>query len=208
MPRKIMFKKIMLRLGCLVSVAGFVALCVLAVMHDNCLGPFLQTSGNQRCVEQRFAPAIASFAAMADWPTASGSPYLKGRAVPVDLGEPVVGWSTGLAGEPPTFTPNHVSHILHDLPKSIVAWKPDEVDTVILLVWKKDVIDHFPSGYAAYRSLCEVTVVDVAASAVVGRRTFRGGDPPEEKMMETKSDIGGTAPDDEIVEWIRALPRK
>ena len=193
--------------GCLVSVAGFVALCVLAVMHDNCLGPFLESSGHQRCVEQRFAPAIASFASMADWPYASGSPYLKGRAVPVDLGEPVVDW--GLVGEPTTFTPNHVSQILHDLPKSIVAWKPDQVGTVILLVWKRDVIGHFPSGDAAYRVLCEVTVVDVAASAVVGRETFWGGGPPEVKFLtRTRGDIGGTVPDDEIVEWIKALPRR
>jgi hypothetical protein len=85
-------KEVMAAMGCLVILVGFAALMVLAVMHDRCVGPFLESSNNQQCVEKRFESVIPRFAAMVDSEQRLGSSYLKGRAILVDRFQASVEW--------------------------------------------------------------------------------------------------------------------
>ena len=207
-PEEHRHKKIVRSLGCLSVVAALIAIAVLSDMHDRCLGPFLETSKNIRCIEKRFVPVMPGFVEMFRLPVGPEGPYLKGRSVLVDAGEAVTDGSASFGSESLTFSPNHVSSVLYELPRDLVAWKPEQVGTVVLLGWKREHYGVFSSGDIAYRILCEVTVVDVGAEMVVGRTTFAGDEPQSSKLQGVEGDLGGRAPVHEIVAWLKGLPRR
>ena len=80
------------------------------------------------------------------------------------------------------------------------AENPNEVGTVVLLNWRKEILNTNLAGIEFCRVLCEVMVVDVAKHSIVGRKEFAGKAPEGTHRW-------GSSPENEIVAYVNALPK-
>ena len=80
------------------------------------------------------------------------------------------------------------------------AENPNEVGTVVLLNWRKEILNTNLAGIEFCRVLCEVMVVDVAKHSIVGRKEFAGKTPEGTHRW-------GSSPENEIVAYLNSLPK-
>jgi hypothetical protein len=100
-----------------------------------------------------------------------------------------------------------VDWLLFDLPSDLRASGPQDVATVVLLDWGKKQVDSYENGAPAYQQEVTVTVVDLATKAVIGQQHFVGGEPPQ--SIESSSSSGtGSKPTQEVVDYLKSLPRR
>lgn len=81
------------------------------------------------------------------------------------------------------------------------AENPNDVGTVVLLNWRKEVLSTNLAGINFVRVLCELTVVDVGRHSIVGKKQFTGSSPEGTHRW-------GSSPEKEIVEYLNALPKR
>ena len=111
------------------------------------------------------------------------------------------------------------------LPLDLRATTPKDVETIILLKWKRLTVGKYGKPHyirargreielplaTSCRIECEVMVIDKTTKTIVDRKIFHGGDPPKSIRMESDSDYGphfGSRPTKQIVDYIASLPRK
>ena len=119
----------------------------------------------------------------------SENPYIRGKVITVDIGE------------------NKLDQIYFDLPGDMTAKNPEEVGTIIWLKWEDVRVGTYsPSGEAAYRITCEVTLIDKPEAILIDKKSFTGSEPPPTMLRE--GDGYGSKPTDEIVDYLESLPRQ
>lgn len=140
-----------------------------------------------------------------------GDAYITGKVITVGKGEIYFGsYGIELSSNP---NKAYIDDIYFDLPDSLRANSPEEVGTVILLEWGRNILAEYEGGSVAAQITCLVSVIDMKKDVIVGRQSF-GGSPPE--TPEVRSCVGssgcksiyGSAPTQNIVEYISKLPRK
>lgn len=108
------------------------------------------------------------------------------------------------------------------LPEGLMATKPSEITTCVVLDWSWKVAGTYqmkkiaPDGretpmgpVAAKAQTCKVTVVDLTLGAVVGEATFEGRVAEGIRSDGTGGDpTMGQKPVEEIEAWLHKLPRK
>lgn len=156
--------------------------------------------------------------------------YVKGKAVAVGLGEYKVDWKrdTSFGGARLTSF-DHVSWeklehpqpfidgLYFELPESIRAKSPEEVQTRILVEWQRDVVGWYqlrfangkdPAGHPeAHQFKCVLTITDDTRGAIVERKVFTG-DEPAKTITQTSGETFGRLPLEEIVRFVADLPRR
>lgn len=148
-----------------------------------------------------------------------GLPYIAGRIVVFDTGDLVEEGSVSERVDtvrypgPPRdgrfrSRPGQLSQLFDSIPADLKAARPNQIRTVVLLDWRAvRWAPWVPTHAAAYRSTCEVIVIDRSVHAIVARRSFEGYDPPT-MMFAGATHVWGMAPTDEIVAFLVGLPRR
>lgn len=119
---------------------------------------------------------------------AGATPYIKGKIVVVNKTEVKV--------DDPYF----------DLPEEVKALKPEDVGTIVWVTYEPSVVGRYTGGSLGYRYTANVTVIDKASGTIIGRSTFKGGEPPSTK--KGSGDAYGSKPSNDIKNYLLGLPRK
>jgi hypothetical protein len=194
-------EKILAWVGLLIVL--FMLLAIFVLPFYPCLIPM-----DRNCKEQRFQPCMQEYASLAGLPQSAEQAYITGPFAVVDIGEAIND------EEDYYYLPQRLSPLHFNPEVKGEADKPEEVKTVILLNWGKELVGKYgTSGVKAYRPTCEVIVVDRARRAVVGREFLRGSEPPESRILAGPRDtrfagVFGSTPWREIVAYIQRLPRR
>lgn len=120
----------------------------------------------------------------------SSSPYTRGKIIPVDAKKDRID-----------------AAVMLSLPDELRATDPDEVATV---AWEE--CDTYPVGSyggkgTAYQWQCKVTVFDSTDKVQTAlSNTINGSDPP--RSSKNGSSQTGSRPTQEIVDYLKSLPRK
>jgi hypothetical protein len=99
-----------------------------------------------------------------------------------------------------------IDDIYFSLPEELRATKPENVGTIVWLEWGEDNIGSYTDGEDATVITCDVTIIDKSTATVVAERNFRGSIPPNPKR--SGEDGTGSMPIDEIVAYLKTLPKK
>jgi hypothetical protein len=119
----------------------------------------------------------------------SENSYIRGKVITVDIGK------------------NKIDQIYFNLPKDMVAKNPEEVGTIVWLKWEDVRVGTYsPSGDAAYEITCEVTIIDKTEAIIVDKKSFTGTSPPPTMLREGPG--YGSKPTDEVVNYLKSLPRR
>ena len=135
-----------------------------------------------------FAARLSEYTSIPGLKELSGEAYVIGKVITVNKGE------------------NRIDPMYLDLPSDLAASTPEEVGTVIWLEWKEYVVGTYTDGAKGYRITCQVTVIDKVKAAIVGRKTFRGSDPPKFKSGHAPG--RGSRPYYAIIDYITTLPKR
>ena len=193
-------EKILAWVGLLIVL--FILLAFFVLPSYPCLIPM-----DRNCKEKRFQPCMKEYASLAGLSQSAEQAYITGPFAVVDIGEAIHD------GED-YYLPQRLSPLHFNPEIKGEADKPEEVKTVILLNWGKELVGKYNrSGVNAYRPTCELIVVDRAKQAIVGREFLRGSDPPESRILAPERDSRfagtfGSTPWREIVAYIQRLPRR
>lgn len=139
---------------------------------------------------QPYANRLDQYQAAVRTSKQSSSPYIRGKIVPVDSKANKIDGAVLLA-----------------LPDDLRPSNPDEVATI---AWEE--CDTYPVGSyggkgSAYQWQCKITVVDSAEKLVTSHsNTLKGSDPPSTSKNRTSQT--GSRPTQEIVDFLKSLPRK
>jgi hypothetical protein len=118
-----------------------------------------------------------------------GPPALKGKVIPVDLGEKAVDW------------------LYFDLPDDLRPTTPEEVGTVVHLRWGQIQVGQYGTGGgAAYVQTCKVTVLDKASGVVLGETEVRGSQPPQSSRRGSSQ--SGSKPTEAVISFVKQLARR
>jgi len=165
-------------------------------------------------VAARFEPQLEAYTA--EYPDGAGGGYVAGDLLPVEtyeedpLEEQVAPLARVLAGTPAPqrWRVSPLYGLLSD-----TADEPGEVGTVAQIDCHADPVgDYARDGDTAgdygraLRWTCDVAIVDWGLQRTVARRSFVGGEPPEQ--IGSARDAYGTHPREDVVEWIEGLPRQ
>jgi len=102
---------------------------------------------------------------------------------------------------------NEVDHLYFDLPDDLQAETPDQVATIVQLYWGKQQVNEYSNGKPALKQRCDVLVVDKATMEPVAAGTFWGSDPPSQ-IKSSQSEGSGDKPTDQVVAFLKGLPRE
>jgi hypothetical protein len=117
-------------------------------------------------------------------------------SAPFTTGKMVIVNKTTKAVEDPYF----------DLPENLKATKPEEVGTIVQVTYEENQVGTYTSGSKAYQYTARVNVVDKATGKIVGRTTFKGGEPPS--SVKRGSNGYGSRPTEQIKTYLVGLARK
>ena len=99
--------------------------------------------------------------------------------------------------------------VFFGLPDALRASRPEEVGTVVQLAYGRA---PGPGVYGKERlpsfiQTCQVTVIDRAGRGVIAAALLRGGKPPE-GIEEGQKEGVGPKPTQEIIDYLKGLPRQ
>jgi hypothetical protein len=155
---------------------------VVAIMHSGFSGPF-----KAQMAAYLAAPQEAPAAGAEEGPKTPGP--AKGKMVVLDLKTKDFDWD-----------------VTAELPPELKAAKPEEVGTVVQTNWAKTQVQPgYDNGASAYIQECDVVVIDLASRAVIAKQHFQGSDPPQQ--IEDSSEGVGSKPTQEVVSYLKGLPR-
>lgn len=80
---------------------------------------------------------------------------------------------------------------------------PETVSFVLWLTCQDKQVGTYDDGKRALRTSCDITLIDLAAKAIVDQRSFTGPRPPEVKRHD--GDESGGRPDDQIEAYVASL---
>jgi hypothetical protein len=178
----------------------------VAVLARTC-GAVLISAAVMACSSEPPGPfdvAIGDYERMSDLPEdTSAGPSVEGRVVVVNVGESLSHhYRTAFTQDDDIeVQAGTVSAIQGKIAVTLRANTPQEVGTVILLRWAKEVLGRNIAGVEFVRVRCEVVVVDRTTQRVVGRREFVGTRPEGTHRW-------GSSPEAPIVTFINGLPRR
>lgn len=89
---------------------------------------------------------------------------------------------------------------LQNREKSLLALRPEDVGAVVLVRERSRQVGSYVGGGAALEVRSTLTVVDTASGEVIGKKTFRSGEPPEEAPLG--ADVAGALPWERIVAFL------
>jgi hypothetical protein len=110
----------------------------------------------------------------------------RGGVVPIDIGE------------------KRVDRLYFELPKTLRAASPDAVATIVWLAWREEQVGQYAEGVPSCIEWCDVTVIDRAQSVVIGKKQFKGGDPPAVLKKNFSKGVG-PRPYKEIADYVASL---
>jgi hypothetical protein len=116
------------------------------------------------------------------------APYTKGKIVVVN--------KTSKAVEDPYF----------DLPEPLKATKPEEVGTIVQVTYEENQVGTYTSGSKAYQYTARVNVIDRETGKIIGRISFKGGEPPS--SVKRGANGYGSRPTEQIKNYLIGLPHK
>jgi hypothetical protein len=144
--------------------------------------------------QKRFASHLAEYASLIDEDARaerSEKPRLVGKVVAVEKTE-----------DGPRIGKVHVS-----LPAAMRAETPEEVGTVVLVVWKNTYQGKYGNTKAeAFRVDADVKFIDKAEKSLMGLAEFQGGPPP--KTQPRQGHGYGAKPIDKIVNYVEVMEQK
>ena len=105
---------------------------------------------------------------------------------------------------PVDFQERRVDRLYFELPKELRAASPDDVATVVWLTWREEKVSEYEGGKPAYVERCEVSVIDRKENVVLGKKEFRGGDPPKALSRNLSKGVG-PRPYKEIADYLVSL---
>jgi hypothetical protein len=118
------------------------------------------------------------------------------------------GWAPGRLLVLDASNSQRVVDLVHvRLPPARRADTPADVGTVVYLYWQRQAVGEYPSGGTAYVHTCDLAAVDLSGPRITAHRIFRGGPPPETVRMGS-GDHEGPRPEQEVVEYLTALPSR
>jgi hypothetical protein len=161
------------------SLAGVVILVFVAIGVIRSVGRTKQA--------KMFEPHIESYV-QEPKPLQSGG-KLKGKLVGVDVVQ------------------KEIDDLHFRLPAEMRAESPDEVKTVVQLVWDKDKVAEYGGGKPGWKQKCQVRVVDKQSGALLFTKSFVGSDPPL-VIRPSQSAGWGDKPRTEIVSYLCTLPHE
>jgi hypothetical protein len=172
------------KIGCII-ICAILAISVIITIFS-----LVKTGCQHSAAAAPFKSHVNEYISITGLKTASPSerPYLRGKVITVDI------------------TDNKIDYLYLDLPESLVPKTPEEVSTVIWLKWKKVSVGHYTDGATGYRIDGEVTIIDMTNLVKFDAKTLHGSDPPSTKSGS--GDREGFKPTDEIVDYLKSLPRK
>jgi hypothetical protein len=140
------------------------------------------------------APFQASMTAYLSPPAGAapaGQHPIMGKMVVVDTNKRDVDWDT-----------------FFSLPDDLRAAKPQEVGTIVWTNWGKalDQQYEYEGHVPAYHQTCHVTVIDRKTRTMLYERQFQGSDPPQ-RISESASEGVGSKPTQEVLDFLKGLPR-
>ncbi|HMF16949.1 MAG TPA: hypothetical protein VKE98_07060 [Gemmataceae bacterium] len=171
----------------IVSIVATVSVVVLGLAVF-----FVTRSADRSAHAARFQGNIQQYLAINNEPTEHEA-YIKGKILIINKKDKTVD-----------------DELFYRLPAADRAASPEEVGTVILVSWGKELAGFYSNnrgdGGGGYVHKCEVTIIDQSISTVIYRRWFNGSLPP---LKSTGSgDRYGSRPVQEIVDYLVALPRE
>ena len=90
-----------------------------------------------------------------------GEAYLVGKVLPVNVAD------------------HSPDHLYFDIPDGLRASRPEEVGTVVLLLWGKEQVGTYEGGGGAYQQTCDVVLVNHKTKKTMHSQRFLGSFPPQ-----------------------------
>jgi hypothetical protein len=115
--------------------------------------------------------------------------YVVGKIIPVDMRDS-----------------KKIDWLYYDLPGELQPSTPEEVGTIVWLFWGEQQVGKYTTGGGAYVRTCRVTVIDRIKNVRVTEMTFQGGQPPQ--TIRGSGNGYGDYPTEQIVNWLKSLPRR
>ena len=97
-----------------------------------------------------------------------------------------------------------VDRLYFELPSTLRAASPDVVATVVWLAWREEQVGQYAKGVPSCIEWCDVTVIDKAQGVVIGKKQFKGGDPPATLKKNLTKGVG-PRPYREIADYVASL---
>jgi formylglycine-generating enzyme required for sulfatase activity len=175
-----------------VTIIGGAAAVAIVLVVVSILAIFAPSAETAR--ERAFEGRLGEFLSESGLGPAAETGYVRGRVLVLDK-------ETGT-----------IDPVFHLLRPDLRARTPEEVGTVVWLVWKPVRVDAHDKGAepprGAYVQTCQVTVVDKAVGAYVGKKTFRGDDLPAKsyRVSDDLTDEYGPRPVGAVVDFVESLP--
>ena len=118
-----------------------------------------------------------------------GAWYLRGKILPIDMSNNTVD-----------------VRIYYELPDNLRPITPEEVTMVLWLDCTARTVGTYTHGGGAKQWFCNVTLVDLTDTAIIGESSFTGSEPP--LTNPGSSDQSGSFPSREIIKYLESLPIK
>ncbi len=160
-------------------------------------------------VERAFGDPTAAFGMAAPYTAAPAR--VRGRVLAIEAYAPA---NQRYGSEPGARW--RLSRVMAYLPSALAARSPAEVGTIARVDCEETAVGDYVQrasqtspravGAAAYRTFCEVALVDAIARRTIHRQQFAGEPPPREVVAGHVARYG-SAPIEEIAEWLAGLPR-
>ena len=165
---------------------------VLAVMAGGAVLGIIEstpTSKSERAHIDKLQPKVGQYMAAAGR-LATAKPHIRGRVVPVDVGDRKVDEAVYVR-----------------LPNALQARSPREVSTVVRIRYGRDVVGHYQTGDKAIRESATLTIVDLRSKKRYRGETIFGPEPPFTKPRTSGDQTGGPPDAAEIADYLTGLPR-
>jgi hypothetical protein len=138
-----------------------------------------------------FRGAMSAYLAAPAGAVPNGTAHASGKMVVVDTTKKDVDWD-----------------IFFALPDNVRASSPQEVGTIVQLTWAKI---HSPPDYdngaPAYVQNCHVLVIDAKTKQQLFEQFLQGTEPPS-SIDSTQSEGCGSKPTDQVLNFLKGLPRQ
>jgi hypothetical protein len=176
--------------GCVLVIAVFAGFAYLILMNEDRLAEEGQAKAGVGQITAAFGDRLVKYPAP-NTPPSSTAGWAPGRLLVLDASNS-----------------QRAVDLLHmRLPPARRADTPADVGTVVYLYWQREEVGKYPSGGTAYVQTCDLAAVDLSGPRITAYRKFRGGPPPETVKMGS-GNHEGPRPEQEVVEYLTALPSR
>jgi hypothetical protein len=131
--------------------------------------------------------------------------YVRGKVIILDKvagQDKVIGFESAPSGVTSSYTivDSTISVLQKKLPDELSAEQPEDVGTVVWLIWDQKTIYYYTGDAKAYQVLCTVEIYDNQEKKLIQSKVFEGELPPKEGV--TSRSFNGRPPSRDIIEYI------